>query len=91
MTPEAAAAAWVPRFGQRNQIQLTPPGGMYGALGSKLLKLLRAGHQQVKLPAADLRRLAAWIDCNAVFYGAYGPGEQAKQLAGERIAMPAIQ
>jgi len=55
------------------------------------VKLLRAGHQQVKLPAADLRRLAAWIDCNAVFYGAYGPGEQAKQLAGERIAMPAIQ
>ncbi|MEW6358433.1 MAG: hypothetical protein AB1696_19015 [Planctomycetota bacterium] len=82
----------VPRFWQRNQIQVTPPGGTYGALRSRLMTMLRKGHNdEVKLSDGDLRRLAAWIDCNAIFYGAYDPDEQAKQLAGERIEMPEIQ
>ena len=81
----------VPRFAQRNQIQMTPVGGVHGALGSRLMKMLRAGHNDVKLSDADLRRLAAWIDCNAVFYGSFDPAEQARQLAGERLAMPEIQ
>ena len=81
----------VPRFAQRNQIQMTPVGGGHGALGSRLMKMLRAGHKDVKLSDADLRRLAAWIDCNAVFYGSFDPAEQARQLAGERLAMPEIQ
>ena len=55
------------------------------------MKMLRAGHNDVKLTDADLRRLAAWIDCNAVFYGSFDPAEQSKQLAGEPIAMPPIQ
>ena len=75
----------------RNQIQQTPPGGAYGALGSPLLKMLRAGHNDVKLSDSELRRLAAWIDCNAVFYGTFDPAEQADQLNGERIPMPEIQ
>jgi len=81
----------VPRYAQRNQIQTTPVGGVHGALGSRLMKMLRAGHNDVKLTGADLRRLAAWIDCNAVFYGSFDPAEQSKQLAGEPIAMPPIQ
>jgi len=81
----------VSRFAQRNQIQMTPVGGVYGALGSRLMKLLRAGHESVKLSDAEMRRLAAWIDCNAVFYGSFDPAEQAKQLAGQPIAMPEIQ
>ncbi|MCU0980602.1 MAG: hypothetical protein MUF25_15740 [Pirellulaceae bacterium] len=89
--PQVALPPLVPRFEQRNQIQMTPPGGQYGALGSRLMKLLRDGHEDVKLSEADLRRLAAWIDCNAIFHGSYDPAEQAKQLAGERIAMPEIQ
>ena len=75
----------------RNQIQTTPVGGRYGALGSRLMKTLRGGHNDVKLDDSELRRLAAWIDCNAVFYGTFDPAEQAKQLAGERIPMPEIQ
>ena len=39
----------------------------------------------------DLRRLATWIDMNAVFYGAYSPDDQARQLRGERIEMPEVQ
>ena len=89
--PENAAKALVPRFGQRNQIQITPPGGMYGALGSRLVKMLRKGHSNVKLSANDVRRIAAWIDSNAIFYGAYDPKRQAMQLAGKRIDMPKIQ
>jgi hypothetical protein len=91
--PENAAAALVPRFGGRNTIQVTPPGGLYGARGSRLIKMLRAepGHYGVRLPPDDLRRLATWIDMNAVFFGAYSPEEQARQLRGERIAMPEVQ
>jgi hypothetical protein len=89
--PEKAASALVPRFGQRNQIQTTPPGGRYGALGSRLLMMLRAGHQEVKLSDGDLRRLAAWVDCNAVFHGAYDPAGPTSQLSGQPLPMPAIQ
>jgi len=81
----------VPRFAQRNQIQATPVGGRHGALGSRLMKLIRAGHEGVSLDDAELRRLAAWIDCNAVFHGSFDPAEQARQLSGEPIAMPEIQ
>jgi hypothetical protein len=89
--PTLAADHLVPRFVQRNQIQITPPGGTYGARGSRLMKLLREGHAEVKLSPDELRRLAAWIDLNAIFYGVYDAETQARQLAGERVPMPAIQ
>jgi hypothetical protein len=89
--PKNAAEALVPRFGGRNQIQVTPPGGLYGARGSRLIKLLREGHYDVRLSPDELRRVAAWIDLNAVFYGAYTPEDQARQLRGEEIEMPEVQ
>ena len=89
--PKNAAEALVPRMGARNQIQVTPPGGIYGAPGSRLLKLLRQGHEDVKLSPDELRRLAAWIDLNAIFYGVNLPEDQARQLRGERLPMPEIQ
>ncbi|MCH5375767.1 MAG: hypothetical protein JJ992_17485, partial [Planctomycetes bacterium] len=81
----------VPRFWQRNQIQLTLPGGRDGALGSGLMRLLREGHEGVQLNAGEMRRLAAWIDMNAIFYGAYESERQARQLDGKTIPMPQIQ
>jgi hypothetical protein len=81
----------VPRFAQRNQIQTTPPGGVFGARGSRLIKLLLDGHENVKLTADELRRIATWVDLNAVFYGGYSDEERAAQLQGKTIAMPAIQ
>jgi len=89
--PKNAAAALVPRFGQRNQVQVTPPGGIYGARGSRLIKLLRAGHEKVKLTPEELARIALWIDCNAIFYGVNLPADQARQLKGEGIEMPQVQ
>lgn len=89
--PRNAAEALVPRFGARNQIQVTPPGGMFGARGSRLLRLLHDGHDEVKLSTDDLRRLAAWIDLNAIFYGVNNPEDQARQLRGEPVPMPEVQ
>ena len=45
----------------------------------------------MRLDAAELRRLAAWIDLNAIFYGVNLPADQARQLRGESIPMPEIQ
>jgi hypothetical protein len=64
---------------------------MYGARGSRLIKILRDGHYDVTLSDQEMRRLAAWIDCNAIFYGASRPEDQAKQLRGQVLAMPDIQ
>jgi hypothetical protein len=89
--PENAAKALVPRFGARNQVQVTPPGGMYGARGSRLLRLLQNGHEGVQLTAEELAAVAAWIDLNAIFYGVYLPEDQARQLSGQPVPMPEIQ
>jgi hypothetical protein len=89
--PELVTESWVPRFYQRNQIQVTPAGGKYAALGSRLIKLLRVGHEDVQLDDNELERLATWIDLNAIFYGVYNAEDQARQLAGQRVAMPEIQ
>ena len=89
--PQNAAKALVPRFGGRNPVQVTPPGGAYGALGSRLMKLLAEGHESVALSADEIRRLAAWIDMNAIFYGVNLPEDQARQLRGQVVAMPEIQ
>ena len=91
--PKNAKEALVPRFGGRNVIQITPPGGMYGSPGSRLIKILRdpKGHYKVKLSGDNIRRIAAWIDCNAIFYGVYDPKAQAKQLKGLDVPMPEIQ
>jgi hypothetical protein len=89
--PQNAAAALVPRFGMRNQVQTTPVGGLYGALGCRLLKMLREGHHDVKLSDAETRGLAAWVDLNAIFYGVFEADQQALQLAGKDVAMPRVQ
>jgi hypothetical protein len=89
--PANAKKALVPRFGARNRVQITPPGGAYGARGSRLYKLLEAKHAKVTLSPEELRRIAAWIDLNVVFYGTNDVAEQAAQLRGEEIAMPEVQ
>ena len=88
---ENAAKALVPRYGMRNQIQFAPPGGAIGARGSRLIKLLRDGHENVQLTPEELRRVGTWIDMNAIFYGVYLPEEQARQRKGEAVGMPEVQ
>ncbi len=81
----------VPRFAARNQVQTTPAGGEFGAKGSALIRLLKEDHYNVELTREEYGRIALWIDCNAVFYGAYDPEKQAQQREGKRIPMPSIQ
>lgn len=42
-----------------------------GSSASPLMQILRKGHYDVKLPDADWQALAAWIDCNAPYFGSY--------------------
>jgi hypothetical protein len=63
-----------------------------GSAASALMQLLKKGHYEVKLPPADWQALAAWIDCNAPYFGSYDdelvateptPGEGGIQRQGE--------
>ena len=82
----------VPCFQMRNQLQVTPEGGADSARGSGLVQMLKAGHGDVKPTPGELRRIATWIDLNAVFYGVYEPEEQlAMQREGKPVPMPEIQ
>jgi hypothetical protein len=89
--PDNAQKYLVPRFGARNQIQVTPPGGLYGARGSRLMQMLRAGHEGVELSDDELRRLALWIDLNAIFFGVHEAEGQERMRRGEPVGMPEIQ
>lgn len=90
--PELDSTDLVPRYWQRNQIQVTPADDLRSSGRSRLIRMLTAqpGHHRVKLRDDDVRRLAAWIDLNAIFYGVYEPDAQALQLRGEPVPMPAI-
>ena len=89
--PDLDGADLVPRFVMRNQIQVSPAGGRYGARGSRLMRLVLEGHGGAELSEDEIRRLAAWIDLNAVFYGVYEPDDQARQLRGRVVPMPELR
>ncbi len=73
-----------------NSEPLSQPGH-FGARGSRLMKLLADGHENVELSAEDLDRLITWMDANALFYGTFDPTDQAKQQQGQRIEGPKLQ
>jgi hypothetical protein len=43
----------------------------YGSHRSKLVQMLRKGHNKVKLSKQEWIRLVTWIDCGAPYYGSY--------------------
>lgn len=43
----------------------------WGANASKIVQVIRAGHNQVKLDKESFSRLATWIDINAPYYSTY--------------------
>ncbi len=45
--------------------------GDVGARASKLIRILDAGHYDVRLSQEDRKRLVLWLDANSNFYGAY--------------------
>jgi hypothetical protein len=42
-----------------------------GSRRSKLMKIIKKGHYKAELNIAEWRALAAWIDCNAPYYGGW--------------------
>ncbi|MDX1286143.1 MAG: hypothetical protein R3182_14070, partial [Draconibacterium sp.] len=65
---------------KNNNISYSIPGEV-GALDSKLYKMLKEGHHDVKLSDEEMKTLILWLDCNSVFYGSYeNPGVQAKGI-----------
>jgi len=54
-------------------MQHAPAAGpySYGSHRSKLVKMLRKGHNKVKLSKQEWIRLVTWIDCGAPYYGSY--------------------
>ena len=51
-------------------IKVIPPYS-WGSHRSRLIDLLRKGHEDVKLDKESLERIAAWIDLNAPYYPTY--------------------
>ncbi|NOX57072.1 MAG: hypothetical protein GXP27_22085 [Planctomycetes bacterium] len=51
-------------------VEAVPPYSQ-GAHHSRLVKLLRAGHYDVKLSKAEWIKLVTWIDCGVPYYGSY--------------------
>jgi len=47
------------------------PAGSWGSHASKLVQVLRGGHNQVRLTAEELDRIVTWIDINAPYYPSY--------------------
>ncbi|MDR0391581.1 MAG: hypothetical protein LBH59_06720, partial [Planctomycetaceae bacterium] len=64
--------------------------GVFGALNSKLWKMLNDGHHDVKLTPEERERFQIWMDNNADFYGVFEHTGQEKQRRGE-IVKPSIE
>ncbi|VGO19655.1 HzsA-related protein [Pontiella sulfatireligans] len=52
-----------------------PPGVLpayaWGSHRSKLVRVLKEGHHDMKLSKEEMQRITGWIDVNAVYYGRY--------------------
>ena len=78
------ASRYVPYFVSPKPFEpsRTTPG-KFGAMGSKLLKYLDKSHHDVKLTAAQFRRITLWVDCNAVDRGFEKLSESQRQRLAE--------
>ena len=87
-----AFARWH-EWGQDTITPIVTRPGHQGADESPLTRILddETHADRVNLPDEDLRRIYAWLDGNAPFYGTYGQAEQAAQLAGEPVPPPEVQ
>lgn len=75
---------------QANSEPMTHPD-LFGARSSPLMTLIQRRHNDVALSDDELRRLATWMDANALFYGTFDLEDQKRQRRGELIAGPALE
>jgi len=53
--------------------------GKFGAMGSRLYKMLKKGHHDTELSEEELHRIVLWLDSNSNFFGSYNnTSEQAQ-------------
>lgn len=64
--------------------------GKFGARASKLYKMLKEGHHDVKLTDEEMHRIAVWLDSCSIFYGVYEKEGGIAQLAGE-VVYPTLE
>lgn len=64
--------------------------GKFGARASKLYKMLKDGHHDVKLSKEDMHCITIWLDSCSIFYGVYEKEGGEAQLRGE-IAKPTLE
>ena len=73
---------------QSKDVTSTP--GQIGARVSRLYKMLKEGHHDVKLSEEDMHRIIVWLDSYSPFYGVYEPEGGLAQLKGE-IVYPTLK
>ena len=91
LAPLVPHSAWRDGDFRRTNSEPMSVPDFFGARGSRLMKMLLAGHEGVELTAEDIERLATWMDANALFYGTFDRQDQARQQRGQRIAGPALE
>jgi hypothetical protein len=64
--------------------------GKFGARASKLYKMLKDGHHDVKLSDEDMHRITVWLDSCSIFYGVYEADGGKDQLAG-KVVYPTLE
>ena len=64
--------------------------GRFGARASRLYKMLKKGHHDVKLSREDMHRITVWLDSVSNFYGVYEKEGGEAQLRGE-IVYPTLE
>ncbi len=74
------------QYGHRHR---TIPG-KFGARVSKLYKLLKDGHYDVKLSDEEMHRISVWLDSCSIFYGVYEKEGGLAQLQG-KIVYPTLE
>ena len=74
------------KYGHRHR---TLPG-KFGARASKLYKMLKDGHHDVKLNDEETHRITVWLDSCSIFYGVYEKEGVIAQLDG-KIVYPTLE
>ncbi len=80
-----------PKFGfydYGDRYRTTP--GKFGAMTSKLYKMLNTGHHGVNLSKEELHRITLWLDSGSIFYGVYEKEGGEAQLQG-KVALPTLE
>ncbi|MHC4566405.1 MAG: HzsA-related protein [Planctomycetota bacterium] len=76
-------------FRASNSEPITQPD-FFGSRSSRLIAMLREGHEGVKLNDEEFERLITWADNNVLFYGTFDPEDQRRQLRREHIEGPLV-